>query len=135
MAKTIAVAGKGGTGKSTLASLLVLGLVARGKVPVLAIDADADANLHRLLGLPAPGTVGNLREEVRTALQDFPAGMSRVQYLEAGLHEVIAESAGFDLLTMGRGEGAGCYCYLNNLIRKFSQNKAQSQDYKRERAV
>ena len=124
MGRIIAVAGKGGTGKSTIAALLILGLQARGRRPVLAIDADADANLGRLLGIKPEQTVGDLREEVLKTIKDFPAGMSKAQYLEAGLHSVIEETPGFDLITMGRGEGAGCYCYLNSLIRKFSEDLA-----------
>lgn len=129
MGKTIAVAGKGGTGKSTLAALLVLGLKARGLGPVLAMDADADANLARLLGIPVSDTIGDLREEVLKEIKDFPAGMSRSQYMEAGLHQIVVEKEGFDLITMGRGEGSGCYCYLNNLIRKFSEDLAPSYSW------
>ena len=97
-----------------------------GKTPVLAMDADADANLARLLGVETGQTIGDLREEVLKEIKDFPAGMSKAQYMEAGLHQIIVEADGFDLITMGRGEGAGCYCYLNNLIRKFSEDLAPS---------
>ncbi|MFH1707352.1 MAG: AAA family ATPase [Planctomycetota bacterium] len=126
MVTSVAVAGKGGTGKSTIASLMVLDLVARGATPVLAVDADPDANLTALLGMPGGNSIADLREDMRKKMKDFPAGMSKAQYMEAGLHQLIDEGQGFDLVTMGRGEGAGCYCYLNSLIRKFSDDLVPS---------
>ncbi len=122
MAKSIAVAGKGGTGKSTIAALLVSRLVAQGKTPVLAVDADPDSSLGTLLGVRQAKSIGDLREEVLKEIKDFPAGMTKANYVEAGLHGIIDEEDGFDLITMGRGEGAGCYCYLNSLIKKFSDD-------------
>ena len=126
MATSIAVAGKGGIGKSTIAALLVLALRDRNEEPILAIDADADANLGTLLGIEHPESVGQLREDVLKDIKNFPAGMSKAAYVEAGLHEIISESEGFDIVTMGRGEGAGCYCYLNSLIKKFSDDLTPS---------
>jgi CO dehydrogenase maturation factor len=126
MTKSIAVAGKGGTGKSTIAALLVLNLIKQGKGPVLAIDADADSNLGTLLGVEPIQSIGDLREEVLKEIKNFPAGMSKASYVEAGLHQIIEEADGFDLVTMGRGEGSGCYCYLNSLIKKFSDDLTPS---------
>jgi CO dehydrogenase maturation factor len=126
MANSIAVAGKGGTGKTTIAALLIATLVKQGKGPVLAVDADADSNLGTLLGVEAEQSIGDLREEVRADLKNFPAGMSKASYVEAGLHEILEEAEGFDLVTMGRGEGSGCYCYLNTLIKKFSDDLTPS---------
>ena len=122
----IAVAGKGGTGKSTLAALLVAGLLRRGQAPVLAVDADPDASLGSLLGVQPIQSIGDLREEVVREIKNFPAGMSKASYVEAGLHQIVTEADGFDLLAMGRSEGSGCYCYLNNLIRKFSDDLTPS---------
>ncbi len=127
--KAIAVAGKGGTGKSTLAALIIDCLIERGEGPILAIDADPDANLGALLGVNVACAVGDLREDVIRELKDLPAGMSKAHYVEAGLHQIIEESVGFDLITMGRGEGPGCYCYLNNLIRKFYQDLTPSYSW------
>ena len=124
--RTIAVAGKGGTGKTTLAALIINCLKERGEGPILAIDADPDANLGTLLGVEVETAVGDLREDVIKELKDLPPGMSKAHYVEAGLHQIIEESNGFDLITMGRGEGPGCYCYLNNLIRKFYQDLTPS---------
>ncbi len=126
MGKSIAVAGKGGIGKTTLAALLIMQLREVGEKPILAIDADADSNLATLLGLEDVESVGQLREDVLREIKNFPAGMSKAAYVEAGLHQIIVESEGVDLITMGKGEGAGCYCYLNSLIRKFSDDLAPS---------
>ena len=126
MAKSIAVAGKGGTGKTTIAALLVTELGLRGWGPVLAIDADPDSNLGNLLGVKPRTSIGDLREEALRAFKELPAGMTKANYVEAGLHQIIEEREGFDLLTMGRGEGAGCYCALNNMIRKFSDDLTPS---------
>ena len=126
MPKTIAVAGKGGTGKSTIAALIIKNLCQRKLGPILAIDADADSNLGTLLGIEPAQSIGELRESLLQKIKEFPSGMSKARYFEAGLHQIIEEAAGFDLITMGRGEGAGCYCYLNSLIRKFSEDLAPS---------
>jgi len=120
VATSIAVAGKGGTGKTTISALLISALVSGNKGPVLAVDADPDSNLGSLLGIKPRQTIGELREEVLREIRNFPAGMTKANYVEAGLHQLIEESTGFDLITMGRGEGSGCYCSLNNIIRKFS---------------
>ncbi|MEW5815019.1 MAG: carbon monoxide dehydrogenase, partial [Spirochaetota bacterium] len=112
MGRSIAVAGKGGTGKSTIAALLILALKERGLGPVLAIDSDPDSSLCTLLGVNQEQTLGDLREEVHEKIKNFPPGMTKANYVEAGLHQVIVEAEGFDLITMGRGEGSGCYCYL-----------------------
>ncbi len=119
MAQTIALAGKGGTGKSTVAALIIQQMCAKGLGPILAIDADPDANLGNLLGMQNIKTIGDLREDVLENVKNFPAGMSKASYIEAGLHQIIAEEKGYDFIAMGKSEGAGCYCYINSLIRKF----------------
>jgi len=119
-ARAIAVTGKGGTGKTTVSSLIVRHLKEHGEGPVLALDADPDANLATVLGIPVTSSLGSLREETLKAMKDFPAGMSKQGYIEAGLHEIIAESDQVDLISMGRSEGPGCYCFINNLLRKFA---------------
>jgi CO dehydrogenase maturation factor len=129
MSFSLAIAGKGGTGKSTIASLIIRHLRERNAGPVLAIDADPDSNLGTLLGMRAGKSVGELREQVLKDIKNFPAGMTKAAYLEAGLHGIIAEAQGFDLITMGRGEGPGCYCYLNSLIRKFSEDLTPSYSW------
>lgn len=126
MAKSIAVAGKGGTGKTTIAALLISSLCKNGRGPVLAVDADADANLGPLLGVIPKKTLGDLRETALKEVRNLPAGMTKANYFELGLHEIIEELKGYDLITMGRGEGPGCYCYLNSLIRKFIDDLSPS---------
>lgn len=126
MAKSIAVAGKGGTGKSTVVAMIISSLVERGMGPVLAVDADPDCNLGTLLGRSPKQTIGDLRDDLLKDIKNFPAGMTKANYIEAGLHEIIEEAEGFDLITMGKGEGASCYCFINSLIRKFCDDLAPS---------
>ena len=115
MTQMIAVAGKGGVGKTTCAALLLRALAAAGVRPLLAVDADPNANLHLLLGFPAPKALGSLREELLAA----PGGAtSKEALLEAMVQQRVAEGNDVDLVTMGRGEGPGCYCYVNNLLRR-----------------
>ena len=129
MAKIIAVTGKGGTGKTTMAALITKILCEKKMGPVLAVDADPDANLGTILGVPVESTIGELREEVLEQMKDFPAGMSKQSFIEAGLHQIVEETPEFDLLTMGRSEGPGCYCYINNLLRKFADMLNRAYDW------
>jgi CO dehydrogenase maturation factor len=114
-AKTIAVAGKGGSGKSTVSALLVSGLVKRGFSPVLAVDADPDGALGWYLGAKVAGSVGELKEQLRR--DDLP--QDRVQMAQMGILQSLAEHDGFDILTMGRGQGPGCYCSVNDITRRL----------------
>jgi CO dehydrogenase maturation factor len=115
MTQMIAIAGKGGVGKTTCAALLLRALAAAGVRPLLAVDADPNANLHLLLGLSAPIALGSLREELLAA----PGGAtSKEALLEAMVQQRVAEGKDVDLITMGRGEGPGCYCYVNDLLRR-----------------
>jgi len=118
----IAVTGKGGVGKSTIAALIVSHLRRHAAGPILALDADPDANLGVILGIAVETTIGQLREDFLRRIKDFPAGMSKEVYFEAGLHEIVAETPEVDLITMGRGEGPGCYCFINNVLRKFADD-------------
>lgn len=129
MAKTIVVAGKGGTGKTTTAALIVKHLKEHASGSILALDADPDANLATVLGIPVDKTIGDLREETLKAMKDFPPGMSKASYIEAGLHQIVVETEKVDLITMGRGEGPACYCYINNLLRKFADYLMASYDW------
>ena len=131
MAKTvtIAVAGKGGTGKTTVAALLAQILAKQGTV--LAIDADPSSNLHMCLGLPQETTVGAVREEAAKKVRssDFPAGMSKASYLELGVRQTLVESDKIDLIAMGRPEGQGCYCAANNVLRGVIDQLARNYDF------
>jgi CO dehydrogenase maturation factor len=129
MGRVLAVTGKGGVGKTTVAALIIRHLRAAARGPILAVDADPDCNLGTVLGIDVDTTLGDLREEVLRAMKDFPAGMSKQQYVEAGLHEIIAETPRVDLITMGRGEGPGCYCFINTLLRKFADDLMPSYEW------
>jgi len=126
---TIAVAGKGGTGKTTLTGLVIRYLIERRKGPVLAVDADANSNLNEVLGVVCDGTVGHIREEALETAGGRPHGMSLDEYLDLRIEQVMVEAPGFDLIVMGRPEGPGCYCAANNVIRKYTDHLAESYPY------
>jgi CO dehydrogenase maturation factor len=129
--KTIAVAGKGGTGKTTLSALIIDYLVRKGRGSVLAIDADPSTNLNLALGVPLTDTVGDVREETATAVGGSRAlgGMSKWDYLDLRINEALVEERGFDLLAMGRPEGPGCYCAANNILRTSVDRLSDGYDY------
>ncbi len=112
---SIAVSGKGGTGKTTVSALLVRALVRAGKVPVLAVDADPNANLHEALGVPLHGTLGCMREDAFR--ESIPPGMTRTDYIALRFRQSLTEAEGFDLIAMGRPEGTGCYCFAHDLLQ------------------
>ena len=119
MPKIIAVAGKGGTGKTTLCGLIVKHLANREKGQVLAVDADPNSNLNEVLGVKAPKTLGDIREEVlkTTSGESAPGGMTKQEYMDFMFGDALAEEDNFDLLVMGRTQGEGCYCFINGILR------------------
>ncbi len=119
MSFNIAVAGKGGSGKTSISSLIIRYLKKSNLVPILAIDADPNSNLGESLGLKVGKTLGSILAEFQGEKINIPPGMSKESYLELRLNEVIVESKGIDLVSMGRGEGPECYCYPNLILRKF----------------
>jgi CO dehydrogenase maturation factor len=129
--KTIAVAGKGGTGKTTISALVIDYLTKREKGAVLAIDADPSTNLNLALGVPLYDTVGDVREETATAVGGSRAmgGMSKWDYLDLRINEALVEETAFDLLAMGRPEGPGCYCAANNILRSSVDRLSDAYDY------
>lgn len=114
---SIALAGKGGTGKTTVAGLLVSYLVKLGKTPVLAVDADSNANLNEVLGVEVCDTLGNAREDMKKG--KVPPGMTKDVFISMRLEQAITETKGYDLIVMGRPEGSGCYCAANSLLTGF----------------
>jgi CO dehydrogenase maturation factor len=110
----IAISGKGGTGKTTLAALLITELATSGEIPILAVDADPNANLHEALGVEVHETLGGMREDAFT--RSIPPGIPRKEYIGLRFRQVLVESKGFDLVAMGRPEGLGCYCFANTLL-------------------
>lgn len=127
MAFSIALAGKGGTGKTTMAGLLVKYLLRKGKTPVLAVDADSNSNFNEVLGVAVPDTLGNAREEMKKG--NVPSGMTKDVFISMKLEEAVAESDGFDLIVMGRPEGAGCYCAANSLLTAFLEKMVNNYPY------
>jgi CO dehydrogenase maturation factor len=126
---TIAVAGKGGSGKTTITSLVIRYLLKNRLGPILAVDADPNANLGESLGIGIGKTVGSIIAAFNEEKINIPAGMTKEAYLEVKLNDVIVESKGLDLVTMGRGEGAKCYCYPNLLLRKFMDRLSDNYAY------
>lgn len=114
----IAFSGKGGSGKTTLAAMLVRELIRTGRKPVLAVDADPNATLGLALGAACPGTIADLRDEMQKAAKN-PGEISKDRLLDQWLAELLSEQVGFDLLTMGRPEGPHCYCYVNGMLRRY----------------
>jgi CO dehydrogenase maturation factor len=115
----IALAGKGGTGKTTTASLIIRSLIGKNKGSVLALDADPNSNLNELLGVSVSNTIGMIREDFKKKAPRMTGGVYKDQMVEMNIHQSLVEGKGFDLLVMGRGEGPGCYCYANNLFKKY----------------
>ena len=121
MAGIIAVAGKGGTGKTTFCGMLIDWMCARKMGPVLAVDADANSNLNEVLGVEVETTLGDIRETVAQADialdSPIPPGMTKQDYIDCMFQSAVVEEDDFDLLVMGRTQGKGCYCYVNGLLQ------------------
>ncbi len=113
MGFAVALGGKGGTGKTTIAGLLIRYMLNHGMKPLLAIDADSNSNLNDVLGVPLDDTLSEAREEMKTSV---PVGMTKDVFMEMKVEQALVESDGFDLIAMGRPEGPGCYCAANNLL-------------------
>jgi CO dehydrogenase maturation factor len=129
MGYTIAIAGKGGTGKTTTAALIVRLLREMKSGSVLTVDADPNSNLGELLGVEVRQTVGGIIDEVARHPESVPSGMTKDRYIEYQIQTSLQEGEGFDLVTMGRPEGPGCYCYVNNVLRNVMANLIKDYDY------
>lgn len=127
MSFIIAMAGKGGTGKTTLAALLLRYLVEHGKTPVLLVDADANANLNEVLGVELHHTVGEAREEMKKGAD--MVGMTKDQLIEMRINQCLVEADGFDLISMGQPEGPGCYCAANHLVTHYMEALGKNYSY------
>ena len=129
MSVKIALAGKGGTGKTTTGSLIIRSLIEKGKGSILALDADPNSNLNELLGVGISSTVGMIREDFKKSAPRMTGGIYKDQMVEMNIHQALIVGRGFDLLVMGRGEGPGCYCYANNLFKKYIDVLQDNYDY------
>jgi CO dehydrogenase maturation factor len=125
---TIAISGKGGSGKTSLAAMIIRKLIEQGGGAVLAVDADPNSCLGLMLGVEPVGIVADIRESARSK-EPGNVGMDRVRTVEYGIQQAITESKGFDLLTMGRPEGPDCYCAVNNMLRRFLDNLSSKYRY------
>ena len=129
MGRVIAMAGKGGTGKTTTAALIVMIIKEKKLGSILAIDADPNNNLAEALGLFAKETIGSILDDITTHPEKVPSGMTKDRFIEYEVQAAIEEGDGFDVLTMGRPEGPGCYCYVNNVLRNVMSNLIKDYDY------
>ena len=128
MKATIAVSGKGGTGKTTISAIIIRELIAQYSKAVLAVDADPNACLALTLGVDTYGTVSSLREQAK-AKDPTNAGIDRLTSFEYGLQQIITEASNFDLVTMGQPEGPSCYCAANNLLRKYLDKLSNQYEF------
>ena len=131
MTTVLAVAGKGGVGKTAMASMVVKYLLEKGRRPILAVDADSNSNLDLALGVKLESTVGSVREDMsaRTRKGQLPAGMAKQDILEMQIEQALVETPDFDLISIGRPEGPGCYCAINNMLRVFLERLNKSYEY------
>lgn len=129
MGYIIAIAGKGGTGKTTIAALLVRLLKEKKSGSILAVDADPNSNLGETLGVNINETVGGILDKIAVNPESVPQGMPKDRFIEYQVQSAIYEGPGFDLLSMGKPEGAGCYCYVNNVLRSVVGKLINDYDY------
>ena len=129
MSKVIAMSGKGGVGKTTVSALVIRYFINHQNDPILAIDADPNSNLGETLGMSIEKTVGDIRENFMKDPQGVPSGMDKMLYLEMLMNQVLIEQKAFDLLVMGRQEGQGCYCMVNNILNRFAEELEGNYKY------
>jgi len=129
MSCIIAMAGKGGTGKTTIASLIIRSIKEKSLGSVLAIDADPNSNLGEVLGLKSGLNIGEILDNISANPDMVPSGMSKERFIEYQVQSAIQEEDGFDILSMGKPEGPGCYCYVNNVLRAVMVKLIKDYDY------
>ena len=129
--KTIAVAGKGGVGKTTTCGMIIDYLCKKKNGPVLVVDADANSNLNEVLGVEVDTTLGQIREEMAQAelKGTIPAGMTKADYADFKFSSALVEDDDFDMLVMGRTQGKGCYCYVNGVLKTQVDKYAKNYSY------
>ena len=128
---TIAVAGKGGVGKTTTCGMMIDYLCKKKQGPVLVVDADANSNLNEVLGVEVETSLGEIREEMAQAEMKgtIPAGMTKAEYAEYKFNSALVEEDDFDMLVMGRTQGKGCYCYVNGVLKSQVDKYANNYSY------
>lgn len=125
----IGVTGKGGVGKTTFTALIIKAIIEKKLGVVLAVDADPNHNLNQKLGVGVENTIGSLREDIVKAVDSLPQSMSKQDYVDYQIRMALTESDDFDLLVMGRQEGPGCYCYINNILRTYIDTLSEKYDF------
>jgi CO dehydrogenase maturation factor len=123
------ITGKGGVGKTTVSALLIKAIIEKKLGVILAVDADPNYNLNQKLGVEIENTIGSLREDIIKAVDSLPQSMSKHDYVEYQVRLALTETENFDLLVMGRQEGPGCYCYINNILRNFVDTLVDNYDF------
>ena len=128
---TIAVAGKGGVGKTTTCGMIIDYLCKKHDGPVLVVDADANSNLNEVLGVEAEVTLGQIREEMAQAelKGTIPVGLTKADYAEMKFGDALIEEDDFDMIIMGRTQGKGCYCYVNGVLKAQVDKYAKNYSY------
>ncbi len=129
MGHTIAVAGKGGTGKTTIAALIIKLLKEKKAGSILAVDADPNSNLGEALGIKPQNTIGSILDDIAGHPKHIPQGMPKDRFIEYQVQTAVQETEGFDILTMGRPEGPGCYCYVNTILRNTMAKLIENYNY------
>ena len=129
MGYVIAMAGKGGTGKTTIAALIIRSIKERKLGSILAIDADPNSNLGEILGLKDTSSIGAILDDISASPDKIPAGMPKERFVQYQVQSAILEGDGFDILSMGKPEGPGCYCYVNNCLRSVMTQLIKDYDY------
>ncbi|MDI6758814.1 MAG: AAA family ATPase [Candidatus Omnitrophota bacterium] len=129
MGYVIALAGKGGTGKTTIASLIIRLIKEKKMGSILAIDADPNSNLSEALAVETKETIADVLDEITKDPAKIPVSMPKDRFIEYKVSGAIQEADGFDILTMGRPEGQGCYCYVNNVLRNIMSKLIKEYDY------
>lgn len=129
MGYIIAMAGKGGTGKTTIAALIIRSIKEKKLGSILAIDADPNSNLGEVLGIETGESAGKILDDISADPGSVPLGMPKDRFIEYRVQSAVAEGDGFDILSMGKPEGPGCYCYVNNVLRGVMTKLIKDYDY------